>query len=125
MMSTPGGFIGQLFATMKPYAPPPPPGASPAPLWGSVEHVRNLFGDRVEDVVARQQMLRVERFADGAELRDFFKANYGPTIAVYRFIADDADKVAALDADMAELGDRFFDDGIMLWEYLIVTARRR
>lgn len=122
---TPGGFIGQLFATMKPYAPPPPPGASPAPLWGSLAHVRGLFGDRIDDVVAHQQELVVDRFADGAELRDFFKAYYGPTIAVYRFIADDAEKVAALDADMAALGDRFFDDGVMRWEYLIVTARRR
>src|SRR5688572_30395405 len=26
---TPAGFIGQMFATMKPYAPPPPPGAQP------------------------------------------------------------------------------------------------
>ncbi|MDT4959268.1 MAG: hypothetical protein QOD31_3067, partial [Pseudonocardiales bacterium] len=32
---TPEGFIGQLFATMKPYAPPPPPGAQPPPLWGN------------------------------------------------------------------------------------------
>jgi len=28
---TPEGFIGQMFATMKPYAPPPPPGAQPPP----------------------------------------------------------------------------------------------
>ncbi|GAA1937996.1 class I SAM-dependent methyltransferase [Microbacterium aoyamense] len=122
---TPSGFIGQLFATMKPYAPPPPAGASPAPLWGSVEHVRELFGDRVEDVVAHQQALIVDRFASGAELRDFMKANYGPTIAVYRFIADDPEKVAALDADMAALGDRFFEGDVMPWEYLIVTAKRR
>ncbi|HET6393470.1 MAG TPA: methyltransferase domain-containing protein, partial [Blastococcus sp.] len=39
---TPEGFIGQLFATMKPYAPPPPPGASPPPKWGSEEHVLGL-----------------------------------------------------------------------------------
>lgn len=122
---TPPGFIGQLFATMKPYAPPPPPGASPAPLWGSLEHVRALFGDRVQDVVAHQQELVVDRFASGAEFRDFFKANYGPTIAVYRFLGDDAEKVAALDADMAALGDRFLEDGVMAWEYLIVTATRR
>ena len=31
---TPGGFIGQMFATMKPYAPPPPPGASAAAAVG-------------------------------------------------------------------------------------------
>ncbi len=121
---TPVGFIGQMFATMKPYAPPPPPGASPAPLWGRVDHVRELFGDRVTDVVARQQSLPVERFGSGAEFRDFFKRNYGPTIAVYRFIAEDADKVAALDADLAALGDQAIVDGVMGWEYLLVTARR-
>ena len=121
---TPEGFVGQLFTVMKPYAPPPPPGASPAPLWGHADHVRDLLGDRVEDLVARQQALRVDRFADGAEFRDFFKQHYGPTIAVYRFIADDPAKVAALDADLAALGDRFLRDGVMEWEYLLVTARR-
>ena len=29
---TPTGFIGQMFATMKPYVPPPPPGVQPPPL---------------------------------------------------------------------------------------------
>jgi hypothetical protein len=52
------------------------------------------------------------------------KANYGPTIAVYRFIADDPEKIAALDADLAALGERFLHDGVMGWEYLLVTARR-
>ena len=46
----------------------------------------------------------VDRFATGAEFRDFFKATYGPTIAVYRAIADDPERVAALDAALAELG---------------------
>ena len=52
---TPEGFIGQMFATMKPYAPAPPPGAQPPPLWGKEEHVRELLGDRVTDVVADAQ----------------------------------------------------------------------
>jgi len=121
---TPDGFIGQLFAVMKPYAPPAPSGASPAPLWGLADHVATLLGDRVTGLVASQQQLRVDRFADGARFRDFMKANYGPTIAVYAFIASDAEKVAALDADIAELGDRFLQDGVMPWEYLLVTARR-
>ena len=64
-------------------------------------------------MAAHQQTLRVDRFATGAEFRDFFKANYGPTIAVYRFIADDPAEVAALDADLAALGDRFVTDGVM------------
>jgi len=74
--------------------------------------------------VARQQTLRVDRFTDGAEFRDFFKANYGPTIAVYRFNAADSDQVLALDADPAARSDRFLQDGTMGWEYLLVTARR-
>jgi ubiquinone/menaquinone biosynthesis C-methylase UbiE len=121
---TPEGFIGQVFAVMKPYAPPPPPGASPAPLWGHADHVRDLFGDRVNDLVARQQSLQVDRFADGAEFRDYMKANYGPTIAVYDFIAADPAKVDQLDADLAALGERFLHGGVMAWEYLLVTARR-
>ena len=121
---TPEGFIGQVFAAMKPYAPPPPPGASPAPLWGRADHVHHLFGDRVTDLVAHQQTLQVDRFTDGVDFREFMKTNYGPTIAVYRFIADDPAKVAALDADLAALADRFLTDGAMQWEYLLVTARR-
>ena len=78
----------------------------------------------MRDLVARQQTLRVDRFADGAEFREFMKRNYGPTIAVYRFNADDPAKVDALDADIAALGDRFLRDGVMDWEYLLVTARK-
>ena len=43
---TPAGFIGELFTTMKPFAPAPPPGASAPPLWGSPSHVRELFRSR-------------------------------------------------------------------------------
>jgi ubiquinone/menaquinone biosynthesis C-methylase UbiE len=123
---TPEGFIGQLFATMKPYAPPPPPGASPPPLWGSEEHVRGLLGQRVTDVTARRQTLAVDRFGAPEEFRDYFKAVYGPTIAVYRSLAEEPEKAAALDRDLAELGRRFCrDDGGMEWEYLLFTARTR
>ena len=70
---TPEGFIGQLFATMKPYAPPPPPGASPPPKWGSEEHVLGLLGDRVTDVATERRMLTVDRFDRPEDFRDYFK----------------------------------------------------
>jgi SAM-dependent methyltransferase len=122
---TPAGFIGQLFATMKPFAPPPPAGAQPPPLWGDEAHVRGLFGDRVDDLVATRQDLTVDRFAAPEEFRDFFRATYGPTIAVYRSLADDPDRTAALDAALVDLAARYSDEqGVMPWEYLLVTARR-
>jgi ubiquinone/menaquinone biosynthesis C-methylase UbiE len=122
---TPEGFIGQMFATMKPYAPPPPAGASPAPLWGDEDHVRKLFGDRVTELVAHRHVVRIGRFGSPEAFRDYFKHNYGPTIAVYRHLGFHTDRVAALDADLVELARRFTaEDGSMSWEYLLVTARR-
>lgn len=122
---TPEGHIGQLFATMKPYMAPPPPGAQPPPLWGREDHVRALLGDRVTDVVAERRTLTVDHFADGAEFRDYFKNLYGPTIAAYRNIEGDADRTAALDADIARVGDGFLDNSdTMEWEYLLLTARK-
>ena len=124
---TPGGFVGQLFATMKPYAPPPPPGAQPPPLWGSEDHVQDLFGDRVTDISARTDAVTVDHFRRPADFREYFKSHYGPTIAVYRSIAHDPQRVAALDADIDALVRRFQrGDGaaVMDWEYLVLTGTR-
>lgn len=124
---TPGGLIGQMFATMKPYAPPPPPGVQPPPLWGSEEHVRDLFGAQVAAVEAVPQSLTVDRFVDAVELRDYFKSRYGPTIAAYRTLAGDVQRAAALDDDLIELirrHDRGGDSLVLDWEYLLFTARK-
>jgi hypothetical protein len=95
--------------------------------WGQEEHVRELFGDRVADVDARREKLRVDRFGSPEEFRDYFKANYGPTIAVYKNIADEPDRVQQLDRELVELAERFAtgDRGEMDWEYLLLTAKRR
>jgi SAM-dependent methyltransferase len=122
---TPQGFIGQMFATMKPYVPPPPPGAQPPPLWGDENHVRELLGGRVTDVRAHRRTVRIDQFGSPAAFRDYFKANYGPTIVAYRNIADDPQRTAALDDDLVELARRHgADTGAMDWEYLVLTARR-
>ncbi|MFE2474865.1 methyltransferase domain-containing protein [Streptomyces sp. NPDC059389] len=121
---TPEGFIGQMFTAMKTYAPPPPPGAQPPPLWGREEHVRALLGDRVTGARARRLTVRVDRFAKPAHFREFFKAAYGPTIAVYRNIADAPERTAALDRALDELAGGALRDGAMEWEYLLFTAVR-
>ena len=125
---TPQGFVGQMLATMKPYIAPPPPGAQPPPLWGQEEHVKGLLGDRVTDLTMRRQAVRVDCFATPEEFRDLFKACYGPTVSAYRGIAEDPQRVAALDhalADLARRHDRGTASTLMDWEYLLLTARRR
>lgn len=125
---TPQGFIGRMFATMKPFAAPLPHGAQPAPRWGDEQHVRDLFGDRVTDVTAERQTVEIDRFDTGEEFRDYFKHHYGPTIAVYNRIADDLDQVRALDTALADLARAHGLDrpgGSLQWEYLLFTARVR
>ncbi|CAL9323494.1 class I SAM-dependent methyltransferase [Streptomyces sp. SudanB91_2054] len=121
---TPEGFIGRMFATLKPYAPPPPPGVQPPPLWGKEEHVRALLGDRVTDVVSRRQSIRVDAFSAPGDFLEFFKAAYGPIIAVYRYIGDDTERAAALDTALTDLAAGALRDGAIDWEYLLLTARR-
>lgn len=123
---TPGGFIGQMFALMKPYAPTPPPGAQPPPLWGDERHVATLLSDRVERIQARRQSVAIP-FSTGAEFRDYFKQRYGPTIAVYRNLGTDTARATELDRALAELGEQNLaatGTTTMSWEYLLMTAVR-
>lgn len=126
---TPAGFIGQLFATMKPYLPAPPAGVQPPPLWGDEAHVRRLLGDGVTGVRVERRVLTVDAFAGAEAFRDYFAARYGPTIAAYRAVADDPERTAALDADLVDLARRSARPGtggrvVIDWEYLLLTARR-
>lgn len=127
---TPQGLIGTLFKTMGPYAPPPPPGATPPPLWGDEQHVRDLFGDGVTDLVMRRQSIAIDRFADPTEFQEFWKRNYGPTIAVYRHNAADPDRTANLERDFLQFltaWNQADAPGRTAYEaeYLLVTARKR
>ncbi|APE15642.1 SAM-dependent methyltransferase [Mycobacterium sp. WY10] len=127
---TPQGFIGQLFATMKPYAAPPPPGASPPPLWGDEDHVRELFGNNVIDLTLRRQTVLMEHSPSPVEFREYWKRNYGPTIAAYAFNKDQPERVADLDRDFLtflETWNQSDEAGRTAYpaEYLVVTATKR
>ncbi len=79
-------------------------------------------------MTAQRKRIRIDLFARPEAFRDYFKARYGPTIAVYRGIANDPQRVAALDHDLADLASRHgrgTQTTVMDWEYLLVTARKR
>lgn len=120
---TPEGFIGQLFATMKPFAPAPAPGATPGPLWGDETHVRTLFAASTSKITTERRALEVTRFASGEDFRDFFARYYGPTIAAYRNVADDPARTAELDQALVALAEKWgAGTGRMEWEYLLLLA---
>jgi SAM-dependent methyltransferase len=120
---SPGGFVGRLFQTMGPYSPPPPAGARPGHRWGDESYVCGLLGDRVTDVQAALGTLRVDRFTRPDAFREYFKHNYGPTVATYRSLAAHPERAAALDADLDALAASSDEGGgAMDWEYLVLTA---
>jgi hypothetical protein len=121
-------MIGSLFRLMGPFAPPPPPGAQPPPLWGSEEHLRGLFGDRVELGTVERDVLDVTAFERPRDYGEHFKARYGPTIAT-RANAQrngrEAEFDAALDAFCDEWNLGTADRARFEMEYLLTVGTRR
>jgi SAM-dependent methyltransferase len=102
---TPEGMIGALFRTMGPFAPPPPPGAQPPPLWGSEEHMAELFGDRVKFGTLRRQVLEITAFERPRDYGQHFKDRYGPTI-----VAQNNARSSNREDEFDEALDRFCDE---------------
>jgi ubiquinone/menaquinone biosynthesis C-methylase UbiE len=117
---TPEGLITDFFGALAPYAPPPV--GSPPALWGSEAHVRELFGERVEWVrLSRREY--VERATDPRAYCEFYKATFGPIVAICRDLADDPERLAAFDRDFLAFATRA--DSEYRYEYLLVVARKR
>ena len=119
------GFIGQLLAAMRPFVPQPPPGAQPPALWADVDHVRELVGKRLGPLSTRTDVVRVTAFEQPADFRRFFADSYGPMVAAFARLSDDAARTRELEDVIDDLAHRHWQaDGSMEWEYVIVTATR-
>lgn len=135
----PGGTIGMLnftldgvfsdfISALAPYMPPPSPEALPPQMWGSEDHVRDLFGDRVESL----EMIPghyVERADTPLDYRELFKETFGPVVATYASLAGDTQRTVALDRDFLEFATGASEgpaDGPAeyRYDYLLVVARK-
>jgi SAM-dependent methyltransferase len=124
---TPEGMIGALFRTMGPFAPPPPPGAQPPPLWGSEEHLRGLFADRVAFRTQDRDVLEVTAFERPHDYAEHFKQRYGPTIAAQgnaRRTEREAEFEDALDAFCDQWDRGAPDHARFAMEYLLAVGTR-
>jgi ubiquinone/menaquinone biosynthesis C-methylase UbiE len=126
---TPEGLGGEFFELVGGHAPPPPPGALPPVMWGSEEHVRKLFGDRVESLDLRRGEY-VERAASPRAYLELFDEAFGPTVAVRASMRDDPARLAEFDRDLRSFATRSNrgeagGPAEYPYEYLLVVARRR
>ena len=124
---TPDGVAADFFNLFGPYMPPPREGDLPPTLWGSEDHVRRLFGERVRDL----QMTRkhyMERARTPKAYCEFIKRTFGPVVAVYAGL--DRDRAARLDREFlrfAESANTGAPGGRAeyRYDYLLITAEKR
>lgn len=123
---TPEGLGGEFFGLFAPYMPEPPAGALPPVLWGSEEHVRELLGGGTASLEMERRSY-VERATSPAAYCEFFKRTFGPVAGIYASLADEPDRVAALDEAFLDYARRA-DSGPaggpteLRYEYLLVLA---
>ncbi|MEA2123437.1 MAG: hypothetical protein QOI80_219, partial [Solirubrobacteraceae bacterium] len=105
----------------------PPPGAQPAPLWGSEEHLAGLFGERVDFTTLEREDLTITAFAKARDYGEHFKDRYGPTIAA-RGNAVRTDRAAEFDAALDAFCDEWdrgtADQAHFEQEYLLAVGTR-
>ncbi|MGO8851010.1 class I SAM-dependent methyltransferase [Mycobacterium sp.] len=122
---TPEGFFGRMLATIRPYRPSLSPAVAPAALWGREGYVAGLLGDQVGRLTTVRGTLQVNRFGSAEAVHEYFKNHYGPTIEAYANIGHNQVLTAELDAQLLELAPQYLANGVMQWEYLLVTTKKQ
>jgi 2-polyprenyl-6-hydroxyphenyl methylase/3-demethylubiquinone-9 3-methyltransferase len=114
----PAGAALGLFEICARYARRPLVAAESPLQWGREEHVRELFGDRVGSLVLERRSLPLSPLADLERLT----AHHPVLIALYRDLAGQPERAAALDRELAELQRRWWGEPQQL---LLIVARKR
>jgi len=96
---TPDGFIGQMFRVIGSHVAPPAGVQSPL-LWGTEEHLLDLFGAAATDVRSVERTC-TWRFPAADDFVAFFREWYGPTLKAFEAL-DEAGRVALGD-DLSDL----------------------
>jgi SAM-dependent methyltransferase len=118
----PPGAGAELMRVVGRHAPPPPAGAASPIAWGDEQHVRGLFGDRVTSLESHVGVLRSERFGTPADAAVFYRASFGPAVALAATL--DPPALAALYDDIGAWATSAIRDGGLEMEYVLTVATR-
>jgi SAM-dependent methyltransferase len=115
-------FTGRVFALVGRYSPPPPPGVSPAPLWGDPTIVRERLGAAVKDLTFDRAFITVAALSV-PHYREMFERTAGPVLKLVEALsASDPARLAAFRADFEGIVRDYYDDNIVRQDYLMTRA---
>jgi hypothetical protein len=104
---------------------PPPPGVQPPPLWGTEDHLRELFGDQVSDLNVERASVKM-RFRSADHWLEVFRTYFGPIKVAFERVGEGGEE--ALESDLRDLLERHNVAGdraqVELSDYLRVVATR-
>jgi SAM-dependent methyltransferase len=116
--------VGRMFALTGRYAPPPPPGVAPPPLWGNVDVVRERLGDRVRGIrFDRGTMLAPSLSPE--HYRVMTEQNVGPMRKLVDMLsATDSAKLEAFRREYDAIVAEYFADNLVRQDYLMTRATK-
>lgn len=105
---TPEGTVGDVFRVNASYMPPPPDYASPPILWGTEDHVRDMFGAAATDFEFERHVTKIE-WESIEGFADFFMERFGPMVTAKKMLGDRfgelRERTMAIWAERNEAGD--------------------
>lgn len=84
---TPEGTVGEVFKVSASYMPPLPDYASPPILWGSEDHVREMFAPVATGFEFERHVNRIE-WETVEQWTDFFMARFGPMVTAQAMLGE-------------------------------------
>jgi SAM-dependent methyltransferase len=84
---TPEGTVGDVFRVSSSYMPPPPDFASPPILWGTEDHVREMFGAAATDFEFERHSATIEWESING-FADFFMDRFGPMVTARNLLGE-------------------------------------
>jgi ubiquinone/menaquinone biosynthesis C-methylase UbiE len=120
----PEHFIGQFFALVAKYSPPPPPGVSPPTQWGDMNVIRERLGEAVKDLRFARDTMQVQTLSVQHH-RAHFEATIGPLTKVVQALeASDTTKLAALRSEYEERASHYFENNHVRQDFLMTRATK-
>jgi SAM-dependent methyltransferase len=121
---TPEGNVGEFFALIAAHVPPPP--GLPPTLWGSEDHVRDLFARAGLDLSFERELATL-RFDSIEQAVALYETKFGPVVKA-RELLEPTGRWAAMRDDLAAMFERHnqAENGGVSFagEYLALTAYR-
>jgi SAM-dependent methyltransferase len=119
----PEHYVGQMFALVTKFVPPPPGAAAP-PLWGDPNIIRQRLGDAVTDIVFDRSVMVFPALSP-QHYRKGIEETLGPVVKLVAALRDEPAKLAAFRAELDSFVAGYFENNRVRQHYLMTRATKK